>query len=381
MPMLDSIDYDDVLKAINRCILCLKNGGKVEDVLYAVLNAFNADQAVFLSVNNNSVDLTNSFAICPDSTYLNKYADYYWRYDPLFNRQVSMEPYDPVFKTDDVIPFSQMVKLDYYNSFLKPQNLLGELVIRLCSKEAVFGAICLQRLRNHPRFNIKDTGKATLLVPYLLNIFETAHKISKTNDELSLLEDWMESHVEGIILLDSNYNPLYMNSKANLFCLQMNNQNEKNLKDSGNIHIILPKIFVQECMDLRGAQDYDNSLGKNYTSKIITAENKGRYFIQYFPIDSPLSEPKTPRFIIFIRDISRYTDVPEDFFTQERKLSKREETISQYAAMGFTNKQIANNLNISPFTVQNHLKNIFEKTGLNSRTKLANLIRSNNPPF
>lgn len=381
MHMLDCNDYDDALKAINRCILCLKNDGNVEDVLYAVLDAFKADQAVFLSLSNEGVDLTNSFAICPDNTYLNKYADYYWRYDPLYDRQFSLESYDLVFKTDDVIPFSQMVKLDYYNSFLKPQNLLGELVIRLCSKEAILGAISLQRLRNHPRFSLQDTRKATLLVPYLSNIFETALKISKISDKVSFLEDWMESHSEGIILLDSGYKPLHMNSKARFFCLQMNNNKEK-IPDFGDIiHIPIPKILELECISLRDNQGYNNSPGNNHTSKIFNTENTGRYFIQCYQINSPVSKMKTPRFIIFIRDISKCSDAPEDFLTHERKLSNREESILQYAAMGFTNKQIANNLNISPFTVQNHLKNVFEKTGINSRTKLANLIRSNNLPF
>lgn len=381
MYTLDDNDYDDALKLINRCVLCLKNGGKTEDILFAMLKSFEADQAVFLSVNNEGVDLSNSYALCPDRSYLNQYANYFWRYDPLYDKQFCLEPDNLVFKTDDVIPYSQMVKLEYYNSFLRPQNLLGELIIRLYSKDNILGAISLQRFKDHPNFDVKDTRKASLLAPYLINIFETANKFIKINEELILLEEWMESHTEGIILLNAQFKPLYFNSKARLFCLRMNSINEKMLIDGESTNIALPGIIVQDCTNLIKTQDYTAAIN-SHTNKIISTENQRRYFVQYFPVYSPSSELKMPRFIVFLNELTRYGNKPEDNFRTEHKLSKREESISQYAALGLTNKQIAEKLNISRFTVQNHLKNIFEKTGLDSRTKLANLVRfSNNPLF
>jgi DNA-binding CsgD family transcriptional regulator len=43
---------------------------------------------------------------------------------------------------------------------------------------------------------------------------------------------------------------------------------------------------------------------------------------------------------------------------------------------GLSNKEIAESLFISQFTVHAHLRNIFEKTGAKSRLALANLIQS-----
>ena len=85
--------------------------------------------------------------------------------------------------------------------------------------------------------------------------------------------------------------------------------------------------------------------------------------------------PQSPSFMIFINEIDA-EDENRAFFTRgQYKLSKREELIARLAATGMTNKQIATHLCISHHTVQNHLKSIFEKTGLDSRTKLANLMR------
>jgi DNA-binding NarL/FixJ family response regulator len=52
-------------------------------------------------------------------------------------------------------------------------------------------------------------------------------------------------------------------------------------------------------------------------------------------------------------------------------LTKREIEVTKYITGGLTNREIANMLSISKLTVENHLKNIFEKLGVRNRTQLA----------
>jgi len=53
----------------------------------------------------------------------------------------------------------------------------------------------------------------------------------------------------------------------------------------------------------------------------------------------------------------------ENHYTKFNYLSNREKVTLEFVAKGFTNKQIGEKLNISPFTVKSHRQNIHKKLG------------------
>lgn len=53
------------------------------------------------------------------------------------------------------------------------------------------------------------------------------------------------------------------------------------------------------------------------------------------------------------------------------RMTKRERQVIELIADGFTNKEIAQKLHLSPYTVKSHVHNILEKLALNTRVQIA----------
>jgi DNA-binding CsgD family transcriptional regulator len=52
-------------------------------------------------------------------------------------------------------------------------------------------------------------------------------------------------------------------------------------------------------------------------------------------------------------------------------MTDSELTVARLVAQGFTNREVAEQLFVSPHTVSSHLRHVFAKVGVNSRVELT----------
>ena len=95
-----------------------------------------------------------------------------------------------------------------------------------------------------------------------------------------------------------------------------------------------------------------------------------RFLLRGFCIpDEPLAQ--NSRFLIIMEQLNQHTLKCPDANMQERyRLTEREQMVIMYLTLGFTNKEIANRIHLSEYTVKEHLKRIMNKTQTTTRTGL-----------
>src|SRR5258706_625916 len=71
--------------------------------------------------------------------------------------------------------------------------------------------------------------------------------------------------------------------------------------------------------------------------------------------------------------LDQYTS-KERIWKKWDSLSPRERDVSAFACLGYTNRQIAARLSISPETVKDRLESVFRKFNINKRTELRLLL-------
>jgi DNA-binding NarL/FixJ family response regulator len=118
----------------------------------------------------------------------------------------------------------------------------------------------------------------------------------------------------------------------------------------------------------------------NYIFHSVTGVPGGYFLLRrpprhlFDPISPLARDPKlSPR--LLKREIEKYFqslfDLPDrgEMEQELANLTNREREILLCLSKGFSDKQIADALNISVWTVHGHVKNVFEKLGVHSRTE------------
>lgn len=377
MDGLKGRDVDDVIGLMQRYPASPRTTSNTTSFFLETIKLFDSDELVFLfpsSSQAGGIDLSRSFTLQGDRDFLCRYADYFWRYDPVYQEQLYSDNSMLAFRNEDVMPLSHLVKSKFYYDFMQPQNMFSELVIRLYFRSQFVGAISLFRSKQRPSYDTSDVKKAKLLVPYIVNAIDVGDLFSANIQEQRLFENWLESQSEGIIFLGPDFETLYHNSKADIFCLLLSGQKPSVLSDTAPSGLYLPDVIIQDCRCLVKTPIGQNGI-PGYDNRIVNVANQMRYHIQYFTVRTNEAGNAKPSFIIIINDLNRYTGNAEEIILGQAKLSNREAMVAKYVGMGWTNKEIADSLHSSPFTIQNQLKSVFEKTGLKNRTQLANLMK------
>jgi DNA-binding CsgD family transcriptional regulator len=171
----------------------------------------------------------------------------------------------------------------------------------------------------------------------------------------------------GIILFNSTGQLLFMNSEAQTFTRQL-----QPLSTRENGVCLIPEKIHTVVRDLIARLmhcDHPKDCESIRVERLCFA-NDQRFLLRGFCIpDEPLA--RNSRFLVIMEQLNQQElQCPDTHMQQRYHLTEREQMVIIYLMLGFTNKEIANRIHLSEYTVKEHLKRIMHKTQTTTRTGL-----------
>ena len=377
MRRLTSQDYRDIINLTHVAQLEPQVTQMRHNVLPGIAKMFRVERAIFFLAHSDfkRIDPANLVTINIDEATTSKYVQYYWRLDPVC-RAASYRR-DPVFTSDDIIPRTSWLKLEYYSEFQRPQNIRGELLICLRQGTNLLGMVDLIRAKEEPDFDYRDISKAKILAPSITAALHNASLFSKIEQEKNTITNLLEHSSNGILILDSDLQPLYCNSKGKEICFSISNEQSEQASGVWNRDLPIPFEIAKSCLALKALQKSgSHSASAHHKGTTIVRHNK-RFHIESSLFQDTSRTPSTASFVVYIENPYKTTyKSVEGVIDQEYNMTKREMEIIQCVCEGLTNNEIAEKVFISPVTVETHMRNIFQKMGVRNRTQLASRMQS-----
>jgi DNA-binding CsgD family transcriptional regulator len=171
----------------------------------------------------------------------------------------------------------------------------------------------------------------------------------------------------GIILFNSTGQLLFMNTEAQAFTRQL-----QPISTRENGTCLIPEkihIVVRDLISRLMQCDHPKDCESIQVERLCFV-NEQRLLLRGFCIpDEPLA--RNSRFLIIMEQLNQQKlEYPDSNMQQRYHLTEREQMVIIYLMLGFTNKEIANRINLSEYTVKEHLKRIMQKTQTTTRTGL-----------
>jgi DNA-binding CsgD family transcriptional regulator len=172
----------------------------------------------------------------------------------------------------------------------------------------------------------------------------------------------------GIVVLSSAMQLLHMNRQASELSKQINAA----LHGGGSskaAHGVLPTALTELCGEIikalhvrTEAKDWEQ-----FEIKRVTGNPDQPVLLRGFGLPDR-GGVQFARLVVTMEELGRRQQLNTDQAKEKFQLTNREQSVVEHLAKGWTNKEIANALQITEQTVKEHIKHIMRKTNATTRT-------------
>ncbi|MBI5014825.1 MAG: helix-turn-helix transcriptional regulator [Deltaproteobacteria bacterium] len=296
------------------------------------------------------------------------YAEYYQYLDPFLQRPLNSMGASVV---DDFVDFDRFLRGEYYNDFIKPQGIFHQMGMSLTAHGRCVGVVALFRPESDAKFTAAEKAKASLMLPYLASGLERVLLAEYGRQKKWILESSLQGlGGHGIVVLGADLNVVFANEEAQLQLAGGKTGGGSQGHSMGGGNLSFPEELSALCTRTARQLPLTAAVPEGLLETTWTDAEGHRRHARVQVISGYFFGEKAHFLVVHlgtnpaIRALG--LGLPESV-----QLTARENEIAEEVIKGASNAQVAEALFISVYTVENHLKKIFRKTGVRSRAELC----------
>ena len=343
---LEQSQIDDMLNSVLECLISIFN---------CELGAFELTRAT-----TQELECRRLVPFGVSSEIAERYINYYHRLDPLHHGFPFSKP---VLTIEEIIPLEQLLQTEYYNDFIRPLFVHHVMGIALCLGSTALGSVRLARSQKKGNFTSQEKAKAEFMIPHVVGALGKYLLLEQANVRTRVFESVCnELPHKGIIILDEFLEVVHMDEKARRIFSYL----PHTVKTRSKIHFLQEEIY-------RRCEELLNSARNNYYE-----HQEDRFHLDVGQKNSAtillrlIREGGKPTFLICVE--------PGDFEStlkdrmEKAGLSPREQEVATLIYEGLKGREISDKLHISRYTVENHMRSIYDKLEVSNRTGLVHKL-------
>jgi len=312
--------------------------------------------------------LSNAVIMNIDSSAMRRYSEHYFRLDIFAPSNITPEQRQMKFvRIKDIMPYERFEQTEYFKFLISIGCRYQSDLILKSPDGRILAYLAFFCTEEEGDFTDEQAELFSMLSDYISPLYYNSVCTSTHVSVYKMLDLMMGELAVGAALLDNRSMLLWANQKA----LEYGREFVHSEKD-----LILKNVFFigEEQVPL---QQLINEAGLRFLNERTLKLNSKlsgtfSFYSQSFPVQNVTGTTENRILIFIVKDDDEKNLVMSQVMML---LTTREREVLDLICLGISNKEIADQLNISLYTLRTHIANIYKKLGVDNKAAL--LVRMN----
>lgn len=343
--------------------------GVLEELAHAVRG-----KAAALTIHNFSLQSGTIYRMFGYQTeFVERYADQQARQNPWLRDERHYRRPGAIITGQEIVPDDELVRTDFYTSWLRPQDLHHRLCGVLQREEASLVYLALMRPAPAGPYGPDERAYVSLVVPHLQRALQLHRRVAVLRRERLIAQEALDRLPTGILFLDAEARLIAWNRRAE----EMLSAGDLLLR-SGRLATADPDETSRLHRLVAACQATADGRGAAVGGVLQITRRAGQHALQVLvsPMRSlcELLGRERSIAVVFVSDPDQPIDAESERLVQLYGLTPVEAALALRLARGQTVEEASRGLRIAVNTGRAYLKRIFSKTGVHRQADLVRLV-------